>query len=647
MPRSRPRLLNRLLLERLEDRCVPATSGITWPDGSHLTLSFVPDGTQVGGSTSSLFRTLNAVAPTATWEREILRAFQTWASQTNINVGVVADGGQPLGTAGAVQGDARFGDIRISAVPMAAGTLITNTAFQWSGTTWSGDVVINTAYQFNIGGGSGGYDLYTAMLNEAGNVFGVLDNKTDPASAAYYQYTTVKTGLTSGDVADIHAQYGTRAPDVYDAAASNGSYSSATNFGIALNGLSLQADITTSTDVDYYRFSVPILSPAVVGLTVKVTTSGLSTLTPTLAVYNAGGSQVASATATDPLKGNLTVQVGSSILGILTQLLGGSTYTIRVAGNNNTAFAVGGYKLDVSLNLADGSVLSLLGSGGGLLSLENGLNDLLTTALSLTSNVGAKPDARFDYTYKASISSATDVDYYKVRAATGVTGTQKMNVLVWGLEANGLHPKVDVFDAAGNPVAARLLANENGTFSVEVENTTPGATYYVKVSALGDGHNTGNYFLGIDFNTEVATAIQTFGSNSLSQSAPEDVRAVTVTKNRLYEFILAADNGSAGQPDTVTMQILDANGAVVFTLTANTGQPASTSHVYLKAGNYVVRLTVGDGVPPVNYLLTGRLISDPIGPQTDDGSNSGSSDTSWDGSTGTSTDPCWDQPYYW
>jgi hypothetical protein len=642
MRRSRP-----LFLEQLEDRFTPATSGITWPDGGHLTLSFVPDGTQVAGYTSSLFRTLNAVAPTATWEREILRAFETWTANANLNVGVVSDGGQPLGTTGAVEGDARFGDIRVAAVPMAAGTLITNTAFQWSGTTWSGDIVINTAYQFNIGGGSGKYDLYTAMLDEAGNVFGVLDSKTDPTSAVYYQYNGVKSGLNSGDVADLRAQYGTRAPDIYDAGSSNGSFSSATNLGVALSGLSLQADITNRSDADYYRFCVPILNPAVVGLTVKVTTSGLSTLTPTLNVYNAGGSQVASATATDPLKGDLTVQVGGGVLSILTQLLGGSTYTVRVAGNNNTAFAVGGYQLDVSLNLANGSVLSLLGGGGGLLGLENGLNDLLTTALALPSNVGDKPDARFDYTYKASISTASDVDYYKVRAATGVTGTQKMNVIVWGLDANGLHPKADVFDAAGNPVAARLLANENGTFSVEVENTTPGATYYVKVSALGDGHNTGNYFLGVDFNTETATAIQTFGSNTLTNSSSEDDHAVTVTKNRLYEFILAADSGSSGLAASVTMQILDANNNVVFTLTANFGQPASTSHVYLKAGNYTVRLTLAGTAPSVNYLLTGRLISDPIGPRTDDGADGGSSVSSWDGSTGTTTDPSWDQPYYW
>src|SRR5207244_12784610 len=89
MPRSR-----RFLVERLEDRCTPSTSGITWPDGRHLTLSFVPDGTQVAGTPSSLFRTLNAVASTSVWEREIVRAFQPWAADSNVTIGVVHEGGQ-------------------------------------------------------------------------------------------------------------------------------------------------------------------------------------------------------------------------------------------------------------------------------------------------------------------------------------------------------------------------------------------------------------------------------------------------------------------------------------------------------------------------------------------------------------------------
>ena len=83
----------RLHLESLEDRCTPATWNNPWPDAAHLTLSFAPDGTMIGGNASNLFQTLNAIAPTQTWETVILRAFQTWAAQANINLSVVADNG--------------------------------------------------------------------------------------------------------------------------------------------------------------------------------------------------------------------------------------------------------------------------------------------------------------------------------------------------------------------------------------------------------------------------------------------------------------------------------------------------------------------------------------------------------------------------
>src|SRR4051794_2216252 len=123
---SRPirvRRSRRLAIEVLEDRSVPATFGVPWSDPSHLTLSFVPDGTAIAGHTSSLSQRLGAVEPSTVWEGDILRAFQTWAVNANINIGLVADGGQALGVAGASQHDPRFGDIRVGAQPMAADAL--------------------------------------------------------------------------------------------------------------------------------------------------------------------------------------------------------------------------------------------------------------------------------------------------------------------------------------------------------------------------------------------------------------------------------------------------------------------------------------------------------------------------------------------
>src|SRR5437868_15001889 len=103
----------RLTLEMLEDRCTPATFGIPWPNSPPITLSFAPDGTSDAGQQSQLSSLLSSVGSTKVWQETILRAFQTWAVNSNLNISVVADGGQPFGTAGAVQGDSRFGDIRV------------------------------------------------------------------------------------------------------------------------------------------------------------------------------------------------------------------------------------------------------------------------------------------------------------------------------------------------------------------------------------------------------------------------------------------------------------------------------------------------------------------------------------------------------
>src|SRR5262249_57968014 len=107
---SRP--VARLVVEQLEDRLCPATFGIPWPHPELLSISFVPDNTSGGTSPSNLFQTLNKVASPSIWEMEIIRAFQTWAVNANINFAVVSDGGQPLGVAGAVPGDVRLWGIR-------------------------------------------------------------------------------------------------------------------------------------------------------------------------------------------------------------------------------------------------------------------------------------------------------------------------------------------------------------------------------------------------------------------------------------------------------------------------------------------------------------------------------------------------------
>src|SRR5439155_20600266 len=138
---KRQKLTRRLNVMRLEDRDVPASFGMAWPDPQHLTVSFVPDGTSANGGASGLFQTFNAAAPTAVWQAEILRAIQTWAASANINVSVVADGGQALGASGMQQRDARFGDIRIAARDEGPDALAVTAPFDPLAGTRSGDIL--------------------------------------------------------------------------------------------------------------------------------------------------------------------------------------------------------------------------------------------------------------------------------------------------------------------------------------------------------------------------------------------------------------------------------------------------------------------------------------------------------------------------
>ncbi len=274
-----PKPSRRLVVEQLEDRLTMSTTSVPWPDPGHLTFSYVPDGTVVGQSgPSNLFSKLNSIASTSTWQAEVARAFQIWQAQADLRFAAHADGGQPLGAIGAPQGDARFGDIRIAAAPLGASAVSTGHPFNWTGTTWAGDILLNSDYQYRIGGGAG-YDLATVLLHELGHGLG-LDDSNDPASVMFHAYQGLRTQLGAGDIADLRSLYGAPASGVSAslftpiAATANGNYvdnddnDGDNQYEDNLDShwrtaddlrfdFAKQASISKTSDVDKYKVSVP------------------------------------------------------------------------------------------------------------------------------------------------------------------------------------------------------------------------------------------------------------------------------------------------------------------------------------------------------------------------------------------------------
>jgi hypothetical protein len=326
------------MLEGLEDRLLLyATTGGCWAFPVRITYSFAPDGTSIGGVPSTWNRTMaNDGITTATWQLQFQKAAAVWQAVANINMVQVSDSGAPFGTSGNQQGDSRFGDIRIGGTPLSSGLALTFLPPPYNGGTLAGDIVMNTSTAWHV---NSDYDIETVAIHEIGHALGMSHSAISTA-VMYANYTGMKQSLSTDDIQGIDSIYGAEPADPVN----NSTYSTATSITSQLNGLGQATitglNLTGSGDYDWYYVTAPSLTAGT--MTVTMQSSGLSSLSPKVLVYNASLQGLAAASVPNSFGATVTTT-------ILPVVAGQGFYIKAMAANAGTN---GAYALQVNFSLA-------------------------------------------------------------------------------------------------------------------------------------------------------------------------------------------------------------------------------------------------------------------------------------------------------
>lgn len=591
---ARKRIIPRrrhLAFESLEGRRVLAAFNMPWPEPDGISISFLPDGTQVGNQESNLFGTLEQLLPQAVWQESIMRAFQTWAVTSNVNFTLAGDSGLPVGVLGFKQGDPRFGDIRIGAISMANDVLaVANPYDAFVANTWVGDVFLNSAAIASLTADSAS-QLLAVMLHEAGHTVGV--SHSDDASSPMFprlQGSRI-SNLTSADAAALQAQYGPRRADAWEGVAGNDTPTLAATLPLGeIDGQPYHAvaaaDLTSLADVDLYRVVLP---QGVTLIDLRLQAAGVSLLTPRMSVLDVDGNVVASTQSLDPRNNDLSL--------IVDQFRPGDVFFVRVEAARNDVFGIGAYHLEVAPH-------------GSRPAIPPNREPLSSEPQLLATTPGYVEHTYYEVA--TTLDAFQPAVTYRVRSVD--LGPDLNNVFTVVVEGNGNPSPLDVqiFDDRGNAVDFSVLSQDAGMWQIQVENVLSYADYLIQVSAdisLGPVE----VEVEVDFAQDGAHQ-ETFVNDSLASDEHQLVRTLLVNQSQQFHFALGASDYSLPEETGVRMAIENAAGQTVFEMTVADGA-VRTGDTVLSQGVYTVRFTrAGNGDAVLFFQLTGAVQSSPIGP---------------------------------
>lgn len=616
-------------LERLESRTLLDAHGVLWGADARLSLSFVPDGTNVGEERSDLFEAFESLGSELEWQEAILRGFQTWARHTNADIAVVEDEGQPLGIAGATVGDERFGDIRIAAIPLEEGLFATSVPTnELADGTWVGDVLFNSNAEIQSLD-----DLFAIAVHEAGHVFG-LDHNDQDQSPLHVHGIPASTAPTPDDIEALQAIFGTRLQDEDEEEDEEAEETPVIEIDAVQEGTApgfAFGDIHAQDDIDLYAIELPDsediedLDLALDHLVVRLVTDEISLLQAHLTLETLDGESIGVASTEED--GTLRIDLQSPEAG--------EPLNVRVRSLQQEPYDVGAYTVVVefpdSNRVHPDDVRALARTRLRTVDQEDllrffadlfdeddddellfdddmGSDDIEGQEVELPEDIGFAAGTRF--VSRNALARTDDVDRHTVT----VPESEDLSVATITLSSltNGLRLRAVIEDELGDPVATHPIIHNPSSQIVQIPGVDAGDNLVIEIQRHPESQRmAGNYELMVRFGATATSASMPVQTVTLSEELSTFSHHLRVNRTQLFQ--IGIDAGGEFAPDRLLhVEIFNRAGDSLDEFTGFAAELA-THTAFLPRGDHTIRVSAPREPLSLEYHLLLNPIDIPLG----------------------------------